>query len=53
VAKRQGAHKKARSESRNQPVVRKVVEAPAAVEVTNTVETVETTTAAEETPTAE
>ena len=30
VAKRQGAHKKARSDSRNQPVVRKVAEAPAA-----------------------
>jgi small subunit ribosomal protein S16 len=33
VAKRQGAHKKARLESRNQPVVRKVVEAPVAVAV--------------------
>jgi hypothetical protein len=31
VAKRQGAHKKARMDSRNQPVVRKVAEAPAAV----------------------
>ena len=33
VAKRQGAHKKARLESRNQPVVRKVAEAPVAVAV--------------------
>ena len=31
VAKRQGAHKKARMDSRNQPVVRKVAEAPVAV----------------------
>ena len=30
VAKRQGAHKKARSDSRNQPIVRKVAEAPTA-----------------------
>ena len=29
IAKRQGAHKKARMDKRNQPVVRKVVEAPA------------------------
>ncbi len=33
VAKRQGAHKKARMDSRNQPVVRKVAEAPAAAAV--------------------
>ena len=33
VAKRQGAHKKARMDSRNQPVVRKVAEAPVAVAV--------------------
>ncbi|MGG9970217.1 30S ribosomal protein S16 [Ferruginibacter sp. SUN002] len=31
IAKRQGAHKKARMESRNRPVVKKVAEAPVAV----------------------
>ena len=31
IAKRSGAHKKARQDSRNVPVVKKVVEAPAAV----------------------
>jgi hypothetical protein len=30
IAKRQGAHKKARQDSRNQPVVKKVAEAPVA-----------------------
>ena len=34
VARRQGAHKKARQESRNRPVVRKVAEAPVAVQAT-------------------
>ena len=31
VAKRQGAHKKARTDKRNQPIVKKVVETPVAV----------------------
>jgi small subunit ribosomal protein S16 len=33
IAKRQGAHRKARMDKRNQPVVRKVAEAPAATPV--------------------
>ena len=48
VAKRQGAHKKARMDSRNQPVVRKVVEAPAV-----RVEAVEAAPVAVEAPAAE
>ena len=47
IARRQGAHKKGRSDSRNQPVVKKVAEAPATQN--NTAET----TKAEETKTAE
>jgi len=46
VAKRQAAHKKARKDARNQPVVRKVEAAPAA-------EAVETPAPAEETKTEE
>ena len=57
VAKRQGAHKKARMDSRNQPVVRKVVEAPVAVAVeapaAETVEAVEAAPVAVEAPITE
>ena len=50
VAKRQGAHKKARIDSRNQPVVRKVAEAaPVAVAEAASLEA----SAAEETKTEE
>jgi small subunit ribosomal protein S16 len=49
IAKRQGAHKKARTDSRNQPVVRKVAEAPA----TATAEATAPAATPEETKTAE
>ena len=39
VAKRQGAHKKARMDSRNQPVARKVAEAPAKAPATEETQT--------------
>ena len=48
IARRQGAHKKARQDTRNQPVVRKVAEAPVATPTEASVATV-----AEETKTEE
>ena len=44
VARRQGANKKARMDSRNQPVVRKVAEVPAAVVAVEAPATEETKT---------